>query len=542
MSHLRLYRAAFAPAVATLFVIAFSLAGVPEPAEPPAETVAFDADAATRTARSLLDGAPGDRANAVAERLAEVTTGGVQEQEVAAGDDEVRNVVLTLPGQSDRTILIVAAREAAAEQDPAGPAGATGMLVELATQLAAVDRDRTMVFASVGGTSASGDGTDALIDALPERLHVESALVLSQPAAETLATPHVLPVGALGSSLGLTETAGALLRERAGLEPGQPGLAGQLARLALPAQAGQEAALENAGVPAVAISSAGEVPGASLSLSSETMGRFGSAALGIMTSLDSDPAPPAEGPSSYLRFGDNLVRGWGLVLLALALLLPAAALGASILAGAGRSGEDPRRAVRWSAGWCIPGAVFVAGLYVLALAGLIPRAGTPYDPTGLGLGGVELLALVAGVAVASGVWWTLGLRRPPPATSTEARLAGSAAIGCAAVLVALLSDPYLALVLVPLCHAAALAAHRPRPVWLPVAMLCIGALPLAAVSLYVAGALDWGASLPWQLTALVAGGGIGPLDAAALTLALGALAAAAWSLTPAPSRVGRSEG
>ena len=124
MPDLRLYRLAFIPAVLALVVLAFSLRGVPDAVEPPPGTLEFDAQAAAESTRDVLalgesrpPGSAADNAAAdfVAERFGAVVAGSLGEQTVEAtidGEDTVlRNVTLTLPGNSDHAILIIAGRD-----------------------------------------------------------------------------------------------------------------------------------------------------------------------------------------------------------------------------------------------------------------------------------------------------------------------------------------------------------------------------------------------------------------------------------------------
>ena len=111
----RIYRAAFAPALVAIVVLLFSLQGRPAPLPPVVASAEFDQVAAARIDRQIVDAAPvrtpgseGDEAIAdlVAKRFASVSEGQVTEQRFDhnfEGEDvELRNVILTLPGESAR--------------------------------------------------------------------------------------------------------------------------------------------------------------------------------------------------------------------------------------------------------------------------------------------------------------------------------------------------------------------------------------------------------------------------------------------------------
>ncbi|MDQ3728658.1 MAG: hypothetical protein M3355_03615 [Actinomycetota bacterium] len=560
MPHLRLYRFAFAPALAALVVLAFSLEGVPEPVEPPPGTLEFDAAGAAKSTRDILalgeEREPGSETDAaaadlVAERFRTVVAGTVAEQTVDASVDdstvELRNVLLTLPGTSDQAIVVLASRDS--REGPGAPssAAATGVLLELVDGLSVAGRSRTLILASTSGGSAEAEGARALIEGLPERTTVDAAVVISQPGFDKPFGPHlVMSSAGHGPPVGLARTAEEVLRDRASLSPDRIGSLAQIARYAVPAAAGDQAALIDEGLDAVTLSSAGELalPPSETErerLDTETLGRFGPALLALISALDSAPAKPAEGPGDFLWVGNNLVPGWSVAMVVLALLLPPAALGASLLARARRKGESLGRALGWGVEWWLPAIVVCAGIYGLGLVGFIPGSGVPYDPARYDLGPGEAAALVLLGALAIWLWWVLGLRRVPPPPSAHALGAAAGLLAVAACLLVWIANPYLALVLLPLIHMVAiLGARGRRPAGLALPALAIAVIPLLASTLYVASALDWGGSSPWQLAVLVAGEGFEPLQVVSgfmVAASVAGVLTAALATARAPSRV-----
>ena len=527
MPDFRLYRLAFAPALAAIIVLAFSLGSAPEPVEPPGGTVEFDPAAAAKSARGVL--ALGDSreagsdtddaaADLVAERFGAIVSGTVTEQTVEADVDgsevELRNVILTLPGPSDRAILVLAARDSRVGPGAPSSAAATGMLLELADELSVAQRERTLILASTSGASAGAEGAGALIGGLPDRTTVDAVVVISQPGLDEPSGPYVVTsAGGHGPPVGLARTTEEVLEDRAGLSTRRTGALAQIARYAVPAAAGEQALLIAEGEQAIALSSAGELPLAaedsgSDRLSSDTMNNFGQTLLALVAALDAAPAAPASGQGKFLWAGENLVPGWSIAVVVLALLLPPAALSASLLARANRSGQRIGRALTWAAEWWLPALVVCGGLYGLALVGVIPGSGVPYDPARyeLGLGEGLMLALLVGLAI--WLWWILGLRRVPPSQRPRGLGGAAGLLAVAACVLVWMANAYLALVLLPLAHLVAiLGASGRRPAGLVVPLLALGTVPLAAATVYVASALDWGASTPWQLAVLVGGGG-----------------------------------
>jgi hypothetical protein len=550
MLDLSAYRLGFAPVVAALVVLAFSLEGVPEPLDPAAGTVEFDPARATEDARALVraapERAPGSEGAAAAADLVrqgfeEIATGTVAEQRFTAsvdGDDaELRNVLLTLPG-SDRAIAVVAGRGSESGSGAATSAAATGVLLELAADLGVSGHERTIILASIDGAGAEAEGTREMLEALPEGTVIEAAVVISQPGPAAPAEPHLITSSGDGErpSQTLIRTASETLAARGQAAAGLDGPLGQIARLALPAAAGTQAALLDEGVGAIAISGAGEVelpPDESGpdQLSAESVERFGASALALVGALDAATAA-GEAPEAYVRLGDNTIPGWVLALLALALLVPPALPVAIELARAQRTDGTARKALGWAFEWSLVGLLPVIALYVLGRIGLIPSPEVPYDPGRFDVGATEVLALIALAGLAFGTWWMLGLRRAPalPAPATLGAAAGGVCV--AACLAAWIANPLLALVISPLAHVVVVhGARGRRPAALAVPVALVAAVPLTATVLHVAGALGWGARTPWQLAVLVAGGTPGLVASAAVAIAAVAVLAvirAAW--------------
>jgi len=542
---LRLYRLAFIPAIAALVVLAFSLRGVPSAVEPPPGTLEFDAASAAKSTRDVLalggsrePGSDEDNAVAdlVAERFGSVVAGTLAEQTVEATIDgeetELRNVLLTLPGESDDAIVVIAGRDSREGEGAPSSAAATGVLLELVNQLSAAGRHHTLILASTSGASAEGQGARELIEALPDRNTVDAVVVISQPGFDEPFEPHLVMSGGLnGPPLGLARTAEEILRDRANLSPGKISMPAQIARYAIPAASGEQAGLIEDGLDAVAISSAGELPLPASEngrdrLDTETLASIGPALLALVSALDAAPSAPVDGPGNFLWTQNNILPGWSVGLIVLALLLPPLAVSASVLSRARRDGGRIGRAFSWALEWWLPALVICLGVYGLAAVDVIPSSGVPYDPARFELVASELIGLFLVVALAAWLWWILHLRRipSPPGPHGVGAAAGLGAV--ATCLVVWLANPYMALLLVPLVHlVAVLGTQGRRPAALALPVLAVAALPLVIALVYVASELGWAASTPLQLAALMAGGGIGPVQAIGCVFTLASVAA-----------------
>jgi hypothetical protein len=525
---LRLYMLAFAPAVVALIVLMFSLGGVPAPIAEPVPAGTYQGDAAAGTARQLMRLAPerpagsaGDAAAAdfVAERFREVSGGAVTEQqfdaELDGRDVTARNVLLTLPGNPSRTIVVVAARDSPRGPGAASSAAATGALVELAGSLRGVPgQEASYVLAS---TSGGATGAQTVVDALRERGPVEAVVVLYQPGSAEPSQPYLITSssGERTASIQLRRTAAQAITDQVGTTPEHPSAFESLARLAIPSGLGAQAPLIAQGVDAAAISSAGERPLAPSAdgpedLSAETLDGFGRAAQVLVGELDL-AGQLEHGPSTYVEIGDNLIPGWSLSLLALCLLLPALVGAIDACARASRRGHALPPALGWAAARSMPAVGALAVLYGLALVGIIPRPPFPFDPGLHPMGAKATVALVLAVAAALG---SAVLLRALRIRGDSAPGGSAAALGLLSAIAGLalwLANPYLALLASPAAHLWVLADTGPRGrrgagVVLAAVLACV---PVVAALIAVSRALELGADAPWTLMIMVGDGQLG---------------------------------
>jgi hypothetical protein len=528
----RLYRAAFIPALLAAVTLMFSLQGVPQAAEPAVPTSGFEAGPAMSIAREIVTAAPdrspgseGDNrvADLVADRFAAIEAGTSSEQQFNSsfdGDDvRLRNVLLTLPGETDDTIVVLAARDSVEDPGAASSAAATGALVELAEVLGVAGHTKTYVLASTSGASEGAAGARELLDGLAGSGQVEAVVVLSQLGATELAQPFVVTTatGPQSGSAQLRQTAERAVETQAGATSRGAGTFGQLARLAIPSGLGEQAPLIEMDVDAVAISSAGERPlpparDQEEDLSAGTVSNFGRAAQSLVQAVDSAPSsPPLDpGPSTYLEVGGNLVPGWTLSLLALGLLLPALVAAVDAAARALRRTEPLADGLAWAAAMALPLVGALATLYLLSFLGVVPRPRFPFDPAMFEIGVAAVAtAVLASAAMVGSAFLLRGRRRP--GFAGDAALAGVGIVAAVAGLVVWLANPYLALLLAPAAHVWLLATGAVRLTHVATTAVAAAAslVPAAAALGHVAAALDLGAGAPWTLAIMVADGQIG---------------------------------
>jgi Peptidase family M28 len=528
----------------SVVVLLFALQVPPSPLPPVVAPTEFNQTGAARLAGKIAGlapvrtpGSPGDAAVAdlVQKRFEAVRDGQVAEQRFSGGfggkSVDLRNLILTLPGASQQSIVVMASRDSEAGPGAASSAAATAMMLELVNEMQTSRRTKTLVFVSTDGGSDGTLGAREFAAHFPERDLIDGAIVLWQPGSANRRPPALLDTsdGPQSASAGLVRTAEHALVDQAGVRPAPTGLFGELAMLALPSGLGDQAALIQGGIDAVGLSSAGELPlppaeDQPANLSAATMGAFGRAALLLTATLDAAAEPPGHGPDAYVTLSGSLIPGWGLALLALTLTLPAAI---ASLDGLGRVMRRRRRiggALGWAASRGLPLVAALMLLYLLVLIGIVAQPRFPFDPGdfGIGAGEVVVMALLAGVVGAG--FYRLREWRVPARLELDAAAAGLGMISVAAILVAWLANPFLALLLVPAAHVWLLDVRRqplPWPAVLGGAALSL--VPFAAALADMAGRLGLGSAAPWRLLLIIGDGQIGFASMIALCLLIGCL-------------------
>jgi hypothetical protein len=541
----RIYREAFAPALLAVVVLLFSLQGRPDPLPPVVASAEFDQDAAAKIDRQIVDAAPvrppgsdGDLAIAdmVEKRFMSVSEGQVAQQRFdgsfEGNDVQLRNLILTLPGESPRSVVVLAARDSASGPGAASSAAATATLLELVDKLRTARHTKTLVFVSTDGGSDGAGGAREFAERFAQRSLIDGAVVLWQPGSATPREPSLLDAsdGPQSPSAQLVRTAQQTLTEQTGRRPRLEGMFGELARLALPSGLGEQAVLIAHGIDAVGLSSAGERPlpvadDQPNDLSAATLGGLGRAALILVATLDATSAPPEHGPAAYLNLAGDLVPGWALALLALTLLLPAALASLDSLRRAFVRRARVDWALAWSASRALPLFAAALFLYLLAITGIVARPTFPFDPNRFRVGAGQIVAMAFLAIVILAGYYAIRGWRVPAALPGEVAAPALGLVAAFAVLLAWLANPYLALLLVPVAHVWLFDARRGGTFPWPLALgaIALSLAPAAAAVVHVAGRLDLGSGAPWQLLLMIGDGQFGFLSILALSLLGGSL-------------------
>lgn len=551
----RIYRAFLVMVAFAVIVFGFSLEGQPRPLPAtlaPGQDFASVSGVASTLASSYpqrLPGSPADLGMAGAVRTALARDGfRVSTQTFAArtaqGTRTLENVYGSRPGIGTGDVVVIASRDSPGGHPGGDPAGATATasLLALAQALSGESLDRSVTLISTSGQVGAA-GAAQLAQALPGS-NVDAVLVLGELAgAQRHGSPVVAWSGTdLLSPPALSATLASFVRRQTGIASPAPGIGGQLARLAFPFALTQQAPLISAGLPAVLLSTSGDVEpaGGRGPIDGSRLAGLDTAALQTVNTLDQGPAIPA--PSAYLIIGGKLVPLWAVRLLVLALILPVAATVIDALARTRRRGHS---ILRW-VGWVLAGTVpFLAGLIVLLLAGAIGLF-SAIPPGAVGSGAVMLTApdvVVLLVAVGAIVASHL-LLRPRCLKAVDALVAGagmrdrrqpqSPAADAAAVALALvmtvltlviwLLNPFSALLLIPALHLwlwLAQPAVRSRRLW-TMALALLAFVPIILVLAYYANAYALSPlGLAWSGVLMVTGGAMPAMASLYWALALG---------------------
>jgi hypothetical protein len=530
MIDLRLWRIALLAVPVATVVAMFSLEDVPQPLQPAIPPDAFDGEAAAALTRQLAGSAaeprPGSEADeALAElvkaRFASIQGASVAEQRFEGrfdGEDvELRNLIMILPGQSDRQVALIAGRDAAAGTGATTSIASTAAMLEAASGFSGSTHRKTLVFVSTDGDSIGALGARRFVRDYSDAELLDGAVVLSQPTSADPSPPLVVPwsTGPESTASQLAETAIATVSKETGTPAGDEGPLDDLYRLAIPAGLGSQGPVIRAGLDAIRISSSGELPPSGgddtiNDVSPESLDNFGRAALSLMLALDATDEEVEQGPQAYIGLAGNLLPGWTIAMLALALLAPVGVTAGVGLAASARSPGEAARGFLWTFVRIVPFLAALLIVYLTALVGLLPSPEFPFDPELERLGTGGTISVVTAILAYGTVAFFMRPLAPPPPQAAATASSAALLLGALAVLGIMLGNPYLALLVALGLQLWLLAASRLVPGRLPAAGLVLAGLvpPLAAV-VDLAGRFDAGFGVWTDLLLMFTGGQLG---------------------------------
>ena len=552
----RIYRMGLLPVLLALIVVAFSLGNQQGALTTNTVPDAFNGGAAYADMQSLARAYPDRRPGSLADdRLATAVAGQLKSDGFSVstysfsaatvdGNRTLQNVIGVRAGSGPGSIVIVSHRDALGSGSQVSLSG-TAVMLELARVLSGEGLQRTLVMVSTSGSDGAA-GAQHLASELPGQ--VDAVLMLGDMAGASTREPVVVPWsdGQQVAPTMLRNTLASALSAQTGLSAGGSGLPGQVAHLAFPMTAGEQAPLNAQGVPAVLLSlSGGNDPARGEAPSPSRMLGMGRAALQAVAALEEGAAVP--GPSSYLLWDGKVIPAWAIAVLALALIIPVLAMTVDGVARARRQGYLVSRWVGWVLAAGLPFALAVVLVQVAHGTGWIaPAPAVPVvaGAVPLGAGGISLL-VVMGLLICAGLVWlrpflTRWLRldgsldgrtrrarartRDDVGGSEAGPAAGILVVMCVVSLAVWITNPFAALVLLPALHLWPWVVGSPRRLPIPVTILLIlaGLAAPALLAAYFGTTFGLGpVGVAWSGVLLLAGGGVGVVSALEWSLLAG---------------------
>ncbi len=540
----RIYRMGLVPVVLAVIVLAFSLTNQPAALTTSLAPDAYSGSGAYATMTSLAAQFPRRAPGSVADRrLGRLVAAQLRSDQfsvstdtfsgiTAVGARRLENVIGVRAGQQNGSIVVVAPRDSLGAPATTQLSG-TAVLLALAQVLSGETLQHTVILASTTG-SAGGAGALELARSLPQP--VDAVIALGDLGGRRIREPVVVPWSdseQVAPPL-LRNTVAGALQSQAGVAPGATSLLGQLAHLALPVAATEQAPLDGHGLPAVLLSLSSErQPAADEPPSQAALAGTGRAVLQAVNALDGVTSVPA--PGSYLTFSGKSVPAWAISLLGLALILPVLLASIDGLARARRRGS----AILPWVGWVLAGAVPVITAALVAMAASavgaihaappVPLAG---DTIKLGSGQLAFLAVLACLVAGGYAWlraWTArhAGRRRGSYTYGEGAAAAVLSVMCLVAVVLWVANPFAALLVAPALHLWlwVVAPEVRLPAAGTIVMVLAGlALPLLVAAEYCLSLGLGPLQALWSWVLLLGGGGYGLVAAVAWSLFLGCAA------------------
>jgi len=333
-----------------LLISAFTVSH-PQPLRAPTLQPDFDGATAVQTAKAFVNNNPyrvpgtaraQQATNWVAQRFGQYGLRTQRERFHAKipgrGTVQLENLLAFREGRSNQIIVVLAHRDNSGASPGANDNGSgTAALLELARSYATPqapprppEPNHTILFLSTDGGAFGGLGAAYFAKHSPYRDRVVAVVDVDSIAGN--GRPHLVFAGdePRFASAALVRTGAARIAEQTGTAASRPGALAQLLDLAFPLSLYEQAPFVGHGVAALTLTSAGDRPRSAFGDTPERLnanrltgiGRAGQALLG---SLD-DEVELAEGTSSYVYLGARVVRGWSIVLILFAALLPALAV------------------------------------------------------------------------------------------------------------------------------------------------------------------------------------------------------------------------
>jgi Peptidase family M28 len=560
----RMYRGTWLLVGIPLLAASFTVAR-PQPLRPPQLPPAFDAASARQVAsdfaRSYPDRSPGSpeaprAAGWVSDRLTElgfprVETDRFEARIAGQGRVPLTNVYAARAGSSGDAIVVMAHRDNTGESPGANDnASGTAAMLEIARSFAAPAAppspprpNHTIVFLSTDGGGFGALGAERFVEKSRFRDRLVAVVNLDAIAGNGRLRLEIAGDRQRSPAAALVRTASLRILDQTGAEPDHASAAAQVIDLAFPFSLYEQAPFVGHGVPALTLTTAGARPPPAFGDSSDRLdprqlGAVGRSAQALLGSLDQE-VELAQGTASYVYLGSRTIRGWALILILGAALLPCLAVIVDLFAHVRRRRIRLAPALRSYrtrlAFWLFAGAMFEVFAFVGIWEKGAARPLSPESSPGTSWPVLGLAVFTCFLAVS----WLVARDRllPRRIVSAEEELAGYTAsllvLGVLALLV-VATNPFALIFVLPSLHAWIwLPQLRDRNPGLRALAIAAGFAGPALLVLSFAFRFDLGLDAPWYLAQLVA---VGYVPLTSVLLLCGWLAVSAQLVALAAGR------
>jgi hypothetical protein len=315
--------------------------------------------------------------------------------------EQLRNVVVVLPGQTSDALLISAPRDDQLQPEAGSLAGAsgTGILLDLVQVFAARPHEKTLIFVSSEGGSYGGLGLAHFLETDPLGADVKAVLSIQGLGREQRTELLGGVTGPRTTTPGWFVALAADTLHQAELGLRLPALPDQIATQSLKIAQGEQVAGLRDGIPSLRLYDEGQDIVTTTGLATQ-----GAAVERLILSLDSGGNIPSAPPTALVLSSGRYLTARALNILGVLLLLPTAVMAAAWLIVTRLRPDAWLRYLRNLVSFVLPLALVVLGARLLALVGVLPRY--PYQaPTASGTPAttpevlLSALLLVVGIAV-----------------------------------------------------------------------------------------------------------------------------------------------
>ena len=290
--------------------------------------------------------------------------------------EQLRNVIVVLPGQTNDAILVSAPRDDQSQTEATSPANASGtaILLDLVQVFATRPHEKTLIFVSSEGGSYGGLGLAHFLETDPLGADVRVVLSIQGLGREQRADLLAGVTGPHETTPGWYVALASDTLHQASLGLHLPPLPDQIASQSLKVSQGEQVAGLRLGIPALLLYDEGEDI-----VTAAGLGTQGAVVERLILSLDAGGDIPEAPPTALVLSSGRYLTARALNILGALLLLPTAIMAMAWLIVTRLRPDAWLRYLRNAVSFVLPLALIVIVARLFALVGVLPRY--PYQAT-----------------------------------------------------------------------------------------------------------------------------------------------------------------